>query len=260
MPVLVLDEQYHLYYQEYAGNTDRPHLVFLHEGLGCTAQWRDFPERLCRRTGCPGLVYDRLGYGRSSSLHHPRTIHYLHQYALAELPWVIEAVLPGRPFILIGHSDGGSISLIAGAEQSPCLRGIITEAAHVFVEQEALAGIRTTDEAFAHGKLSGLHRYHGEKTGELYKAWSETWQSPWFASWNIEYLLPAIMVPLLVLQGRGDQYGTEAQVRAIVAGAAGQATPLLLEDCGHAPHQEFPELVLDLMSCFINRISAKSSR
>lgn len=261
MSVLVLDEQYHLYYQEYAGETDRPHLVFLHEGLGCTALWRDFPERLCRRTGCPGLVYDRLGYGRSSPLHHRRTIHYLHQYALAELPRVIEAVLPGRPFILIGHSDGGSISLIAGAEQSSWLRGIITEAAHVSVEQEALAGIRTTDEAFAHGKLSsGLRRYHGEKTEGLYKAWSETWQSPWFASWNIEYLLPAIVVPLLVLQGRDDQYGTEAQVRAIVSGATGPATPLLLEDCGHAPHLEFPELVLDLMSCYINRISAKSSR
>ncbi len=260
MSLLILDEQSHLYYEEHDGEAGRPTLIFLHEGLGCTALWRDFPELLCQRTGCPGLVYDRLGYGRSSPLHRRRTIHYLHEYALSELPQVIEAVLPGRPFILIGHSDGGSISLIFAAEQSPCLQGIITEAAHVFVDQAALAGIRTTDAAFARGKLSGLHRYHGEKTGELYQAWSATWQSPWFASWNIEYLLPAIAVPMLVLQGRDDQYGTESQVQAIVAGSGGTATPLLLEDCAHAPHSEFPELTLDLMACYINRISGHRSR
>jgi len=258
MSTLILDRQQHLFYQKYAGKTDHPWLIFLHEGLGCTAQWRDFPERLCQRTGCPGLVYDRLGHGKSSPLYRPRTVHYLHNYALHELPRVIEALLPETPFILIGHSDGGSISLIFGAEQSPSLQGIITEAAHVLVEQVSIEGIRKADEAFAHGRLAGLRRYHGEKTAELYNAWSATWQSPWFASWNIEYLLPAIAVPLLVLQGRDDQYGTEAQVQAIVAGAAGKATPIILENCKHAPHQELPELVLDHMSCFINRIASPS--
>ena len=254
MSVLVLDAQHHLYYEQYSGEKGRPCLIFLHEGLGCVALWRDFPERLCRRTGCSGLVYDRLGYGKSSPLPRRRTIHYLHEYALSELPRVIEALLPETPFILIGHSDGGSISLIFGAEQPAFLQGIITEAAHVFVEKISLEGIEKADAAFAEGRMKGLVRYHGKKTGKLFQAWSETWQSPWFAAWNIEYLLPAIEAPLLVLQGRDDQYGTEAQVQAIVAGAAGKATPALLADCAHAPHLEFPELALDLMSCFINRI------
>jgi pimeloyl-ACP methyl ester carboxylesterase len=258
MSILILDQQHHIYYEKYDGRTDRPYLIFLHEGLGCTALWRDVPERLCHRTGCPGLVYDRLGHGKSSPLYRRRTIHYLHEYALHELPRLIEALLPETPFILIGHSDGGSISLIFGAEQSPYLRGIITEAAHVFVEQVSIEGIRKADESFAHGRLAGLQRYHGRKTGELYNAWSATWQSPWFSSWNIEYLLPAIEVPLLVLQGRDDQYGTEAQVQAIVSGAAGKATPIIVEDCKHAPHQELPDLVLDLMSCYINRIAGPS--
>jgi pimeloyl-ACP methyl ester carboxylesterase len=259
MSTLILnDKQHRIHYEQYAGVAGRPWLVFLHEGLGCAALWRDFPERLCQRTGCPGLVYDRLGYGKSSPLEHRRTIHYLHEYALQELPRLIDALLPDSPFILIGHSDGGSISLIFGAEQPPNLLGIITEAAHVFVEQVSLDGIRRADEAFAHGRLAGLRRYHGEKTGELYNAWSATWQSPWFASWNIEYLLPAIAVPLLVLQGRDDQYGTAAQVQAIVSGAAGKVTPVILEDCKHAPHQELPDLVLDLMSCYINRIAGPS--
>ena len=171
------------------------------------------------------------------------------------MPRVIEALLPQQPFILIGHSDGGSISLIFGAEQSPYLQGIITEAAHVFVEQVSIEGIRQTDEAFALGKLAGLRWYHGEKTEALYNAWSATWQSPWFAAWNIEYLLPALAVPLLVLQGRDDQYGTEAQVQAIVAGAAAIATPVFLENCAHAPHQQTPERVLDLMASYIARIA-----
>ncbi|MBV5318144.1 MAG: alpha/beta fold hydrolase [Desulfobulbaceae bacterium] len=255
MSILKLDEQSNLYYEEFAGKADRPHLIFLHEGLGCVELWRDFPERLCQRTGCPGLVYDRLGYGKSSPLQQRRTITYLHNSALVELPQVIEALLPGRPFVLIGHSDGGSISLIFGAEQSPHLKGIITVAAHVFVEQISVEGIKKATEAFTEGKLKkGLSRYHGAKTEALFQAWSATWQSPWFASWNIEYLLSAISVPLLVLQGRDDPYGTDAQVQAIVAGAGGRATPALLEDCGHAPHQEFPGLALDLMTCYINSI------
>ena len=200
-------------------------------------------------------MYDRLGYGKSSPLVKPRALNYLHEYALVELPRVIEQLLPDRDYILIGHSDGGSIALIHGAERPPRLKGIITEAAHVFVEESTLQGIRRAEEDFAQGRMVGLTRYHGDKTEQIFRAWSETWLSPAFAAWNIEDLLPAIEVPLLVIQGRDDQYGTEAQVEAIVTKSAGSATPLLLEDCGHSPHQDMPPLALDLMSCFVNRVA-----
>lgn len=239
----------------YPGDPGRPFLVFLHEGLGSVAQWRDFPETLCRRTGCPGLVYDRQGHGRSSPLTSPRSIHYLHHHALVEWPQVLASCIPGASYFFIGHSDGGSISLIAGAERSPLLKGIITVAAHVVVEPCSLAGIERAKASYAEGNLrKALMRSHGDKTDTLFSAWSETWTSPWFRSWSIEYLLPAIEVPVLVLQGREDQYATMAQVDAIVRHTTGPATPLMLEDCGHAPHLEFPELTLDLMACFINRV------
>lgn len=255
MPLLELDSRHRLHYQTIAGQPNRPWLVFLHEGLGSVGQWRTFPEQLCDRTGCPGLIYDRSGYGQSSPLQRPRTIHYLHDYALQELPRVIKALIAGQPFILIGHSDGGSIALIFGAERHPLLKAIITISAHVFVEQVSLDGIRSAQEAFARGKLtSGLARFHGERSEAMFKAWAETWTSPWFRSWNIEYLLPAIEVPLLVLQGRDDHYGTSAQVDAIVGQTGGPATPLLLEGCGHCPHLDFPELTLDLTACFVNRV------
>ena len=256
MGLLVLNTQHQIFYDQYEGEAERPCLLFLHEGLGCAAQWKEFPYLLCQRTGCPGLVFDRIGHGKSSPLIHPRTIRYLHEAALDELLKVVEALIPGQRFILVGHSDGGSISLIFGAARHPLLLGIITVSAHVFVEQVSLDGIAQAKEAFAQGKLKkGLARYHGDKTEPLFKAWAETWTSPWFATWNIEDLLPSIEVPLLVLQGRDDQYGTPAQVDAIVDGSSGPATPLLLEECGHAPHLEFPELTLDLMSCFVNRLA-----
>ena len=255
MPYCDLFPEQRVYYEHLDGEPDRPWLIFLHEGLGSVGQWKGFPLRLCQRTACPALVYDRLGYGKSSPLTKPRTLDYLHDYALSELPRLIEAVLPNQDYILIGHSDGGSIALIHGAERPAHLKGIITEAAHVFVESVTLEGIRRAVKAFGQGQMVGLTRYHGDKTEQVFRAWSEAWLSPAFANWNIEALLPAIEVPLLVIQGRDDQYGSEAQVEAIVSQSAGSATPLLLEDCGHSPHQDMPPLALDLMSCFVNRVA-----
>ena len=113
MNTLKLSGHRDIHYRLIDGHPDYPCLVFLHEGLGCDAMWKDFPDRLCGGTGCAGLVYDRQGYGLSSPLTEERTIHYLHLYALDELPMVIHAAIPDRPYILIGHSDGGSISLIS---------------------------------------------------------------------------------------------------------------------------------------------------
>ena len=216
--------------------------------------WRNFPERLCRVTGCPGLLYDRIGYGRSSPLKAARTIHYLHDYALKELPEVIKAVIPGRAHILIGHSDGGSISLIYAAERNPHLKGVVTEAAHVFVEPETIKGIREADEAYEQGKFDGLSKYHGEKSHTIIRAWSETWSSGWFRHWNIEYLLPSIQCPILATQGLDDKFGTIRQVDTIVVKSSGLSESFLVENCGHAPHREQPELMLARMARFLESL------
>lgn len=255
MAQITLHREQTLFYTWIDGDPDAPCLVFLHEGLGCTAMWRDFPERLCQLTGCAGLIYDRTGYGRSSRLTARRTIHYLHDYALNELPQVIAALIPERPFLLIGHSDGGSIALLYGAERPRYLRGIITEAAHVFVESVTIEGIQATVKAYEKGKLSGLGKYHGEKTDTVFQAWSGIWLSDWFFNWNIEYALPAVTTPLLVVQGRDDQYATERQVDAIVSQVGGAATPAYVDRCGHTPHLEQVEEVLLLMAAFVQGVN-----
>lgn len=260
MPLLELSPDRSLYYEMIgAADATRPCLVFLHEGLGSTAMWRDFPQRLCAATGCPGLVYDRLGYGRSSPLRRPRTLHYLHEYALDELPAVLEALLPQHDYIVIGHSDGGSIGLIHAAARPPHLLGLVTEAAHVFVEPVTVAGIRAAVAAYAEGKLEALARYHGERTNAVFRAWCETWLEPGFRHWNIEYLLPSVDCPALIVQGRDDAYGTPAQVDAIVTRARA-ARPLLLAECGHTPHREQADAVLAALADFVAGVAGAPPR
>jgi len=162
--------------------------------------------------------------------------------------------MPGRTYILIGHSDGGSINLIFGAEKPALLMAIITEAPHVFVEPETLRGIAVAEKAYDNGQFRGLAKYHGEKAETVFRTWVDTWCSEWFTSWNIEYLLPSIVCPLLILQGRQDQYGTDRQVATIVAKASGQARSVFIENCGHTPHQEQPEKVLQIFAEYIGRL------
>jgi pimeloyl-ACP methyl ester carboxylesterase len=253
MPFLQLALDYTIRYELIDGDAAQPYLVFLHEGLGCVEMWKRFPHDLCEATGCPGLLYDRRGYGQSSPFAAPRTIHYLHNYALNELPQVLAALIPGRDYVVIGHSDGGTIALIHAAERPARLLGAITAAAHVSVEDVALAGVAAAQESYRAGKLTGLAKFHGAKTDAVFRAWADTWRSDWFRSWNIEYLLPAIACPALIMQGVHDQYGTYAQVEAIVSHVK-NAQEAMIEDCGHVPHLEQPALVRDRMAHFIRSL------
>lgn len=256
MPILQLAPGRDIYYERISASTPaRPWLVFLHEGLGCTAMWGDFPQRLCAAAGCPGLIYDRIGYGRSSPQPQPRTANYLHQYALDELPAVLAHLLPGRDYVIVGHSDGGSIGLIHAAARPSGLRGLITEAAHVFVEPETLAGIRAAVAAHADGKLRGLARFHGDRADDVFRAWHEIWLDDSFRLWNIEARLPEIAVPVLAIQGTNDQYGTSAQVEAIVGSVAG-GQAAMVDDCAHVPHREQAERVLALVRAFLDETLA----
>ncbi|MCU0838263.1 MAG: alpha/beta hydrolase [Rhodospirillales bacterium] len=233
---------------------DAPVLVFLHEGLGCVALWRDFPARLAARTGLPAFLYSRLGYGRSDPGARPLPLDYHTPEALAVLPAILRTAGIARP-ILIGHSDGGTIALLnAAAHITPPPLAIVTLAAHVFNEEITIAGIERTKEAFATAGLRDrLRRYHGENVDGAFHGWCDAWLDPAFRDWNIEAALPAIACPVLVMQGEADPYGSPRQVAAICAGAAGHAEPALLPGLGHAPHLEAPEEVARRIADFLAR-------
>ena len=235
---------------------EAPHLVFLHEGLGSIDQWKRFPAALCAATGLPGLIYERWGFGGSEPLSLPRPRDYLNQEAERALPEVLEACAITRP-ILIGHSDGGTIALLFAAAFPERPLACITEAAHVSVEEAALAGIRAAITAWRTTDLKArLAKYHGTQSETLFRGWAETWTHPDFRDWSMVAALPAIVCPLLVIQGLDDQYGTPAQVETIVRQSGGPAEPLLIPGCGHVPHHEAQSLALQAMSGFVDRIAA----
>ncbi|MCX7635347.1 MAG: alpha/beta hydrolase [Syntrophales bacterium] len=241
------------------GFGEGPSLVFLHEGLGSVGQWRDFPEAVCAATGLPALVYDRCGYGRSEPCPYPRTLDYLEREARDSLPEVLAAFHIQAP-IFIGHSDGGSIALIFAGIYPARTMAVITEAAHVFVEEVTLAGIREAVHIYETTNLKErLARYHGDKTEAVFRGWSETWLAPWFRTWNIESYLSGITTPLLVIQGEDDAYGTTQQVEAIVRGAKGRTETFLVPRCGHIPHHEARAVVLERMVRFIRHGQGRGS-
>ncbi|HEX9940748.1 MAG TPA: alpha/beta hydrolase [Thermoanaerobaculia bacterium] len=235
-----------------------PTLVFLHEGLGSVSAWRDFPDRLADRTGCGALLYSRAGYGKSDPVPLPRPIRFMHDEAEI-LARILERT-GIREAILVGHSDGASIALIhAGSGDAARLRGLVLEAPHVFAEPWGLASIARAWEAYRTTDLrERLARHHGANTEVAFRGWNDVWLHPEFRAWNIEEFLPAIEVPMLILQGEQDEYGTWRQVEAIQRQSGGPVEALPVPDCGHAPHREHPELTLRAMTEFIARLRSTS--
>lgn len=227
-------------------------LVFLHEGLGCAGLWKDVPALLAARLGLGAVAYSRAGYGGSSPITLPRSADYLRPEATEVLPAVLTA-LGIRRAVLIGHSDGGSIALLAaGLLDDARIAGIVTEAAHVFVEEITLAGIRDARRAWETTDLRDrLARWHGANVDTAFHGWNDTWQTDAYRNWTMEDALPGVRVPALVIQGVDDQYGTEAQVDAICAGVRGPVRKMMVADCGHVPHFEQKQTVLDAMAAFV---------
>jgi pimeloyl-ACP methyl ester carboxylesterase len=218
-------------------------LVFLHHGLGCTALWRQFPERVAEATGLPALVYDRLGHGNSSSSVTVRTTSYLSEQA--EVLRQLLALEKIQDFVPIGHSDGGTIALLHSA--LPDVRqpsGVITLAAHLFVEDVTRAGIRQTVDSFRNGMSDRLRKYHGRNTDKLFWDWAGTWLSPSFDSWNISDQMRKVRCPVLAIQGLQDEYGTLAQIEAIQANCDGEVETCLIPNCAHEPHVQASEAAI----------------
>lgn len=230
----------------------RTTLVFLHEGLGCIEMWKGFPSQIVAEIGVPGLAYDRRGHGRSEGLRRPRGADYLHRLAFEELPAVLDACSVATP-VLVGHSDGATIALLYAARHPTA--AVVAEAAHAFVEEAALAGIRATLARYAEGDLSRrLSRYHGVKTDALVHSWADTWLAPWFRGWDVTGELRDVTCPVLLLQGADDGYATPAHLDAIARSLGGPVTSRLLARCGHAPHRDRPRQTLELVRRFIGSV------
>jgi len=230
-------------------------LIFLHEALGSIPQWRAFPYELCEKLKMNGLIYERQGHGKSDPLIETRNDRYLHDYAWQELPQLLNTIFSSdQKFILIGHSDGGTIALLYAAAFSKQIEAVITMAAHVINEPETIAGIQPAIDAYNSGKLKKLSTFHGDKTDFLFFAWANTWKSEEFRTWNICGDIRALKSPLLAIQGVNDQYGTAKQLELIKDSVQGDCATVLLAGCGHHPHLEKTADVIQQISSFLNRL------
>jgi len=233
-----------------------PVLVFLHEGLGSVALWKDFPDQVAQAAGLPVLVYSRIGYGGSDSCTLPRPLTYMHEEGERVLPLLLQA-LGVQKHILVGHSDGASISLInAGSGERPDLLGVVAMAPHVFCEEISVTSIRAAGKAYAEGDLKPrLEKYHGGNVEGAFRGWCDAWLDPAFMRWNIEGYVDRITVPVLVIQGEDDEYGTAAQVDSIVRRAGAES--MMLPGCGHSPQRDQPEATLRAITAFAQAILDK---
>jgi pimeloyl-ACP methyl ester carboxylesterase len=226
-----------------------PLWVFLHEGLGSLAMWRDFPHALCQALGARGLVYSRPGYGRSTARAPSERWgpDFMHQQAGEVLPALLEACgvdAERQPVWLFGHSDGASIALLHAAQFPTRVAGLVVLAPHILVEDVSVASIARAREAYLHTDLRArLARYHDDPDSAFW-GWNSAWLDPAFRGWSIGAELGSIGCPVLAIQGLDDEYGSLAQIRGI-AERVPQTRLLELPECGHSPHRDRPQAVMD---------------
>ncbi|MGJ5176100.1 alpha/beta fold hydrolase [Bradyrhizobium oligotrophicum] len=230
--------------------SDAPCIVLLHEGLGSVGLWGDFPDKLQAATGASVFAYSRAGYGASSPVTLPRPLDYMQREAREVLPTLLDAIGFQRG-LLVGHSDGASIAAIyAGSRADHRLDGIVLIAPHVIVEDvsvSAIAAIKTTYETT--DLPARLARWHKD-VDNAFRGWNGAWLDPAFRSWDITTELAYIRVPVAVIQGVDDQYGTARQVEIIQEECYCPVEVAMLPKVGHSPHREAPEATLRVIAEF----------
>ncbi|MEN9983405.1 MAG: alpha/beta hydrolase [Pseudomonadota bacterium] len=238
-----------------SADTTRPLIIFLHEGLGSVAMWKDFPQRLCEAANCRGLVYSRPGYGKSS----PRAADdawqpdFMHRQAFEVLPALFKALKINaeveKPW-LFGHSDGGSIALLFAAKYPINTAGTIVLAPHILVEEISISSIEKAKLAYQTTDLhSKLARFHNDVDSAFW-GWNDIWLSPEFRHWNLTQAIKTITCPLLAVQGLDDEYGTMEQIHGIKR-VLPHTQLLVLNNCGHSPHRDQPNVLIEACTAFI---------
>jgi pimeloyl-ACP methyl ester carboxylesterase len=231
-----------------------PSIVMLHEGLGSVTTWGDFPDKVAERTGAGVFVYSRAGYGRSSVIALPRPLDYMQREATEVLPRLLDAI-GFRRGLLFGHSDGATIAAwYGGSVQDHRVRGLILMAPHFFMEASNIAAIRKTVASYETADLRAKLARHHADVDAAFRGWSGAWLDPAFAKFDTVDALAYVRVPVLVVQGAADPYGTLAQVRVVEEECYCPVETAVLDRVGHAPHREKPEETLAAIAAFADRL------
>ncbi|MGI9509917.1 MAG: alpha/beta fold hydrolase [Geminicoccaceae bacterium] len=232
-----------------------PVVIMLHEGLGCLALWRDFPTEIAEATGLPIFAFSRAGYGQSDPVTLPRPLDYMTREAMDVLPDIMNAI-GATSYVLLGHSDGATIAAeYAGRTQDSRIRGLILMAPHFYTEPMNIAEVEKAKAVFESTDLKArMAKYHRDPE-VAFRGWNDAWLDSGFLDWNVAQVIDGFTIPVLVIQGLQDQYGTERQVREIKVRSPAPVDVALLDDCRHAPQFDQPEKTLALIKNFTEKLA-----
>ena len=226
-------------------------IILFHDSIGSVQMWRNFPEQLAERLNREVIAYDRLGFAKSSARTDLPSNRFINEEAEKYFPQIVDS-LKLENFLLFGHSVGGAMALICANLFAYRCELVVTESAQAFVEERTKHGIMKASKDFENAELfSRLAKYHGEKAKWVLDAWVKVWLSPEFSSWTLSKDIKSVQCPVLIIHGDGDEFGSEAFPAAIAESVKGHVQKEILENCGHVPHREKPELVLSMVELFI---------
>lgn len=229
-------------------------LILLHDSLGSVDLWRNFPEQLANRLSRCVVAYDRLGFGKSDERSSLPSIEFIEEEATKYFP-VIKEYLSLSSYVLFGHSVGGGMALNIASRDSDC-QAVVTVSAQAFVEELTVQGIEQAKQLFEQpGQVERLEKWHGQKANWVLRAWTDVWLSAEFEGWSLEPAIQNVRCPVLAIHGDNDEYGSSAFPEFIAKNSGGPADMLIIESCGHMPHKEKPQEVIEATQKFLRHIS-----
>lgn len=235
-------------------NSIKSPLILLHDSLGSVDLWRDLPSTLVEKLGRCVVAYDRLGFGKSEARDLIPSIEFIEEEAIKYFP-AIKEYLSIQSYVLLGHSVGGGMAINIASRDHDC-QAVITVSAQAFVEDLTIRGIQEAKQMFEQsGQIERLEKWHGSKAKWVLHAWTDVWLSPEFADWSLQSSIENVYCPILAIHGENDEYGSSAFPEYISENAAGQAGMLLMRNCGHMPHKEKPQEMIDAVKGFLGEIT-----
>ncbi|MDW3116953.1 alpha/beta fold hydrolase [Roseovarius pacificus] len=222
-------------------------VIFLHHGFGTAASMQAVMDVFAVRWPDLRLIaYSRPGCGLSPKRAAAKSVDYLHIEATEVLPALLDAEGINIAHV-VGHSDGGSIALIAAAQPDARAASVTAIAPHSFVEPHTISGVRAlADKREDPAWRKALAQRHTDP-GFAFESWLDLWLSTGMHRWSIRDLMDRICCPLGLLQGTEDSFGTRAQLDAILTRARSQKVGLhMVRDASHELHKEHPDAVADM--------------
>ena len=90
------------------------------------------------------------------------------------------------------------------------------------------------------------------------RGWTDVWLNNDFRAWDLSEDLAYIRVPILIIQGEHDHYGTVRQIEIAREECYCPVEVLLMPGIQHVPHREAPEVTLEAIADFCRSAAARA--